>query len=173
MMKIIESKNEIILRDRPVFYWILGAILSLTFGFLLVWLASRAYYEPRSVFKADDGSLLGSALVVIVFLLTFAFVGGFIYLFFSLVLMPTIIVKVNRTSQIVEIINRNFWQSKTQRFYFSQIKGFDRYKMLDTDFAPLFITLILANDSEIRLEMKKNSDIESKNLVEKLNSFIS
>ena len=116
-MKITESKNEIVLRDIPLFYWLLGAACGFVFGSFFVWLIVYAFYNPREIFSADEAGLMGNVFAIFIFAFVLVFLGGFLYLFFSMVLMPVITTNINRNTKTVEVSRKNLFKKTIQKFY--------------------------------------------------------
>jgi hypothetical protein len=167
-MKLTESENEIILIDAPIFFWIIGAVLSVlylafTIGFIIL-----VYFKPvQFTFNFSDlSSLISSALNFAVMLLAFIF---FAALCLSLILMAKISITVNSAKKSVEVSRIGILKKQIDRYNFNQISRFDIFPNQKTNYSQLF--LILANESKIPLEIGSHQKEEAAKIVERLNSF--
>jgi len=171
-MKIIENESEIILCDVPSGYRLIGSFCAFFFGSFTVWLIFYAFYNPHEIFSADGEGLPGKIFAVLTFGLALLFLGVFIFLFVSMILMPSITTIINRKAQTIEVVRRNLIRKIVKRFYFSQIKEFGVNKVSESNSISYYLVLFLANNSQIEIETKHRPKNEIETLAERLNSFI-
>lgn len=170
-MNFTENENEIVLTDTPIISWIIGSFFLLVCSAVFVFFIYYTYQNPQKFFTVDFtnnlfetlSSFFSFGLILLSF--TFLFV-----LFFSIVSMTKIIIKVNRLEKIVEIRRIGLLKKQIDKYYFPQISRFGTISRPKDGFKQ--IALRLANGSKINLEIGNLPDEEFSKTLKKLNSFI-
>lgn len=170
-MKLTENENEIILTDTPVFFWILGTVLTSVCLIIFVVFIYYAYQNPHILFtfyfsnnlSENFSSFFSFGLILICSVFVFL-------LCLSMVLTTKLTIKVNRLEKIVEIRRIGFLKKNIEKYFFPQISRFETISRPKDGFKQL--ALQLANDSKINLEIGNLTDVEFSKAIERLNSFI-
>lgn len=157
-METAENDEEIVLRHKPVKQWIFGGIFLLLFlsvySFLIFyWLAVEKTWNVLI--------MLGVPLLGVVLL----------YLIFSGISAPLMIVVINRETKSVDVTRRRFYGTRTERFYFHQISRFKSYKAAKKT-PPYFLALVLANRKTNKLNFPLGEKKANSRLIRRLNQFI-
>lgn len=171
-MRVREKADEIILRDVPFKKWLAGIPLLLLFGFGGYTIFYDAINCPNSTFELQAGWFKISLNI-----LWFLFIGGIIiflvWLSIKDMFIPQITTRIKPTAQTVDVINRKLiFIKKIERFYFSQIKGFEIiYPQLD-ETNLCFNVLTLVNGLQIDLESTGSKKDETVEIRKKLNALL-
>ena len=171
-MKIIEKDDEIILRDIPLKKWLAGIPLLLFFGFGGYTIFSDAINYPNSTFELQAGWLK-----IVLNILWFLFIGGIIiflvWISIKDIFIPQITTRIKPSAQTVDVISRKLiFIKKIERFYFSQIKGFEITYPQPEETNLYFNVLTLVNGSQIDLESTGSKKDDTAEIRKKLNSLI-
>lgn len=170
-MKLTENENEIILTDTPVFFWILGTVLTSVCLLVFVAFIYYAFQNPHLLFTFYFSNNLSENLSSLFSIGLILISSVFVFLLcFSMVLMTKITIKVNRLEKIVEIRRIGLLKKNIKKYFFTQISRFETISRPKDDFTQL--ALLLANDSKINLEISNLPAAEFSKILEKLNSFI-
>jgi hypothetical protein len=171
-MKITETEDEIILRDTPLGFWIMGIFGIFLFGGCFIWMIVYTIFNPREIFKADGGGWLGSVFAVVMYVLFLAVIGALAAAFIGFILSSVTTTTINRKSRFVEISRRNLLRKKVKRYEFSQIKRFDTESRTAGRLGlKYFVALLLKNNRKIEIEEKGFSNSDAEGMIEKLNNF--
>lgn len=158
-METAENDDEIVLRHKPVKQWICGGVFLLLFlsGYIpliFYWLAVEKTWNLLIV--------LGVPLLGVVFL----------YLIFSRISAPLMIVVISRKTKSVDIIRRRFYGTRTERFYFNQIDRFKSYKAAKKTPPNYYLALVLANRKTNKLKFPLGEKKANSKLIRRINRFI-
>lgn len=171
-MKIAENEDEIILRDIPLFSWVIGILCSFIFGGCFLWMIFEAVYNPREAFHSQDGTWAGSVMAVAVFIFILVVVGALLAAMTAFIFSSVITTKINRKLNFIEISRRNLWRKNVKRFEFSQVKRFDTESRVTGETGlNFFVVLKLQNNRVIEIEEKGFSGEEIEAIIKRLNEF--
>jgi hypothetical protein len=171
-MKIIEKDDEIILRDIPFKKWLSGIPLLLLFGFGGYAIFSDAINYPNSTFELQAGWLK-----IALNILWFLFIGGIIiflaWLAIKDLFISQITTQIKPSAQTVDVISRKLiFIKKIERFYFSQIRGFEIIYPQPEEANLCFNVLTLVNGSQIDLESTGSKKDDTAKIRKKLNALL-
>ncbi len=172
-MKIIETEDEIMIRDVPLYFWIMGVFGSFLFGGCFIWTIIYTIFNPREILSSDGGGWLGSVFAVVLYVLFLALIGAILAAFAGFILSSVVTTKINRKSQFVEISRHNLLRKNVTRYEFSQIKRFDtESRRVGRTGLKFYIAVRLKNNRKIEIEEKGHSESQANEIIEKLNLFI-
>lgn len=171
-MKIIEKEDEIILRDTPLLKCFFGAMLTVLFAGMGIFLVYDVTRSATSIFSLQNG-WLSISFEILWFLFILVVIGGVIHLFLSQTLTPMFSVRIKPAARTIDIIRRRlFFIASHQRFYFSQVKSFALLPRSEGDKILYFTTLRLVNDDEIELESSGSSTNYNSSKINMLNGIL-
>ena len=126
-MNFTENSKEIVLRYIPVREWISGAILTIIFIAVCIWLSNPVLTDPLNFFKSlvNEWTDITFPLIILVTIILID-----IKEIKSSLVSFTFQRKVtaSKETKSVDFLRHDIFGSKTERFYFSQIEKFKSYK---------------------------------------------
>lgn len=171
-MKIRETENEFVLREVPVFFWIVGFFGTLMFGGGFVMLLYFAFSDPREAFSSHDGSFAGSVMAVIIYLGFLLFLAVMTGLFTGFLFSSAITTCIDGSSKTITVSRHNLLRKRVERYEVRQARGFSTDEVRTRRGATYFVCLKLRNDQQIEIEGKGTSSDEAEKIAERMNAFL-
>jgi hypothetical protein len=171
MVRRYENSDELILSSFPFANLILGIFLLFLIAIFLIWLIVSFFTNPNSLFEVQEKTWI-EMIPVSCFAFAILLMVCFEINLWSMICTPFTTLKVNLETKYIDIVFKRFYGKKVNRFYFSQISKFKSYKKKHFFSTKYFLTLVLANNQDIKLEIPTGNLKNTVKLLKEINRII-